>query len=546
MQQKDNFQLISGMHDAYSNSFISPNSAREEPPRYQPISADVTSGPGEIRTSENEIPVGTKKVAHSTHVITRRDADPIMLKTTNIDDLVVMKNVEDQLDSNDVELSGRADHFIRPSKTIKEDSLDRPKQTDFVHSGEANRAPQGRSVALSEPVEINPTATMLTQNFATLSHLYDRARQVDPDIKGIISGIVNLLHGKVNVQANTAPAHVRPMRPLSSRINNRGPPRITDVPALPPDFDIPGPPLPPPPLGQMSPPIAQTKIPTPYPFDIPPHNTSPVRPYPMHDKVIPVGSNKRPGFYRPVTIPPWNRPPHRRPNPNRRPQPAPYKPHDSPKIPEDTISLTSEKPLEDILTLDFGTELESSMEDDNTKKDEVEEPTSQKSISEAEIKLGEVPTSPGISEENSDNYFEINKEKTSPKTDKHTKNKLPLIIENMTPTSVVNGANSIEPTSVSAITSVSTVLQTINNSTNIELVNDPDSVSEDILGDITHVLEPSIQSVMETLKEELLNTTSIAATPSLVLPQLIPSAVQDSELTTSQITHSAPTHTEGN
>lgn len=55
--------------------------------------------------------------------------------------------------------------------------------------------------------------------------------------------------GNVNVQANTAPGVGRPMRPFSTRINNRGPPRITDLPALPPDFDVPA--LPPPPLGML-------------------------------------------------------------------------------------------------------------------------------------------------------------------------------------------------------------------------------------------------------------------------------------------------------
>lgn len=63
--------------------------------------------------------------------------------------------------------------------------------------------------------------------------------------------------------------------------------------------------------------------------------------------------SKRPGFYRPATNPPWNR---RRP-PSRRPIP-PYKP--MPPIPSDMISLTSDKPIEDILNLDFGPHLETS------------------------------------------------------------------------------------------------------------------------------------------------------------------------------------------
>lgn len=82
----------------------------------------------------------------------------------------------------------------------------------------------------------------------------------------------------------------RPLRPLSTRINNRGPPRISDVPALPPDFDVPSQPLP---ISSMQqkPPVSMstTRIPTPYPFDLPPQNTSPVKPYlngvPLPEKV---------------------------------------------------------------------------------------------------------------------------------------------------------------------------------------------------------------------------------------------------------------------
>lgn len=68
--------------------------------------------------------------------------------------------------------------------------------------------------------------------------------------------------------------------------------------------------------------------------------------------------SKRPGFYRPATGPPWNR---RRP-PNRRPTIPPYKP--MPPLASDMISLTSEKPTDDILTLDFGPHLETSESED--------------------------------------------------------------------------------------------------------------------------------------------------------------------------------------
>ncbi|XP_076679014.1 calcium-binding EGF-like domain-containing protein pawn isoform X2 [Andrena cerasifolii] len=133
-------------------------------------------------------------------------------------------------------------------------------------------------------------------------------RQANPDIQDIITGIVKLLNGNVNVAANT----VRPLRPIqATRINNRGPPRISDVPPLPPDFDTPGMNPPPPPDH-------------PYPFEKPPAPDRPVvnqlpperpvRPFvngvPLPEQIVPQGN-------RPWT---WNRP-----GGNRRPIP-PYKP----------------------------------------------------------------------------------------------------------------------------------------------------------------------------------------------------------------------------
>ncbi|XP_046473603.1 uncharacterized protein pwn [Neodiprion pinetum] len=137
---------------------------------------------------------------------------------------------------------------------------------------------------------------------------HGKQRQANPDIQDIITGIVKLLNGNVNVAANTA----RPLRPIqATRINNRGPPRISDVPPLPPDFDTPG--MNPPPLPDH-----------PYPFEKPPAvdrpsvnqlpPERPVRPLPDH-----VGSQgNRPGI---ESL--WNRP--MRPGVNRRPIP-PYKP----------------------------------------------------------------------------------------------------------------------------------------------------------------------------------------------------------------------------
>lgn len=86
---------------------------------------------------------------------------------------------------------------------------------------------------------------------------------------------------------------------VSFRINNRGPPRISDVPPLPPDFDTPGMNPPPPPDH-------------PYPFEKPPAPDKPlinqlpperpIRPFvsgvPLPEQIVPQGN-------RPWT---WNRP----------------------------------------------------------------------------------------------------------------------------------------------------------------------------------------------------------------------------------------------
>uniref|UniRef100_A0A0C9PKG3 SP63_1 protein n=1 Tax=Fopius arisanus TaxID=64838 RepID=A0A0C9PKG3_9HYME len=120
-------------------------------------------------------------------------------------------------------------------------------------------------------------------------------RQANPDIQDIITGIVKLLNGNVNVAVNT----LRPHKPVqATRINNRGPPRISDLPPLPPDFDTPG--MNPPPLPPQE---------HPYPFETPP----PERP---SINQLPPTPDRSPA--RPPNLRPWNRP-------NRRPIP-PYKP----------------------------------------------------------------------------------------------------------------------------------------------------------------------------------------------------------------------------
>ncbi|XP_050296688.1 uncharacterized protein LOC126736402 [Anthonomus grandis grandis] len=417
--------IVSQAHaNVYPNSFISPNSAAEEP-------GDPVGGENSLKTTatflegvsriineeeKDEVSIDETPVYISNRV--ERSAEPVLTRTTGDDNLLIFKNVEESLDSNDVELSGRIGHFIQPSRTDKDLYFGGLHSTSIQHqySGEGQGALQGRS--LREPLEIAPTAT--TTAFATPSLPNPgKPRQANPDIQDIITGIVKLLNGNVNVQANTAPVMGRPLRPLSTRINNRGPPRITDVPALPPDFDVPAPPLPPPPMTNMSPPMT-TRPPTPYPFDLPPANMSPKRPY---GGTIPISESKRPGFYRPVTIPPWNRRrPTKRPlNPN---VPA-YKPM-PPMSNSDMVSLTSEKPTEDILTLDLGGHIENTAQGEaygeelegGTKDEEFDLPESKNDTELSAHVMLQSSVEDSLDQETAD--FEKNKEK-NPKPDKTTK-----------------------------------------------------------------------------------------------------------------------------
>ncbi|KAG5889930.1 hypothetical protein JTB14_028940 [Gonioctena quinquepunctata] len=428
-------------------------------------------------------------------------------------------------------------NFIQPTRTDRDYSND-VLQTSDEHSGEANGAPhQARSLPLQES-QISPSATMMMTSFASRSPQQDKGRQASPDIQDIITGLVKLLNGNVNVQANTGPGLGRPLRPLSTRINNRGPPRITDLPALPPDFDVPAP-LPPPLLGQMPPPLTTTRLPTPYPFDLP--NMSPVRPFTGAGTSIPISdqspmNNKRPGFYRPPTIPPWRR---KRP-PNRRP--PQYKP-----MPSDMVSLTSERPMEDVLTLDLGSHLipegegGSSVEETGIGEQVGERNSTEVVDSTTDGVLVDIPE---VDKEIAE--FEKNKEKIS-KLDKYT-SKTTIVTPTFNPdiapdeptmateplptksedTEVV-ATPTLKPESSSSSVVSSSDLMT-NPATASAVVNEaaPVSVSNTSAVDLTASsgsasvpqLESSIQEVSPTVKESFSEgSTSLAGTETEKLPE---------------------------
>ncbi|XP_026666748.1 uncharacterized protein LOC108632999 isoform X3 [Ceratina calcarata] len=277
-----------------------------------------------------------------------------------IDELTSSKHI-DHMDGNNIE------------PYVNEYNLFSPTISDSM-SGEGRGAPQ-RPKLLSEPqlVGVSNQRAQYSQALdqqrrarQETSRIYSQhapppilqtatpgQRQANPDIQDIITGIVKLLNGNVNVAANT----VRPLRPIqATRINNRGPPRISDVPPLPPDFDTPGMNPPPPPDH-------------PYPFEKPPapdrpmiNQLPPERPIRPFMNGIPLPEQIVPQSNRPWT---WNRP-----GGNRRPIPA-YKP--LPPSSDSTFNQEKEQGDKhlDKPQIDLKPE-HSSTEESSTKKDENE------------------------------------------------------------------------------------------------------------------------------------------------------------------------------
>lgn len=220
--------------------------------------------------------------------------------------------------------SDRSSSFLlrRGPRLISSTSPSRPPVSTMSH---ANASTSIR------PTLVTPTTSIEMQTAIGPNH---GRQNPNPDIQDIITGIVKLLNGNVNVHANT---QQQPSRRPHTRINNRGPPRISDVQPLPPNIDenIEYEQQQPTPAATMLPPVA------PYPFDRP---DGPNRPFlsgvPLPEQIVPVSNNNnyRPGFIsqpqqqlpQQQNRPPWQRPRPRPPiisNPNRRPilTPPPYK-----------------------------------------------------------------------------------------------------------------------------------------------------------------------------------------------------------------------------
>lgn len=220
--------------------------------------------------------------------------------------------------------SDRSSSFLlkRGPRLIPSTSPSRPPVSTISHANVSTSI---------KPTHVTPTTSIEMQTAIGPNH---GRQNPNPDIQDIITGIVKLLNGNVNVHANTQP---QPSRRPHTRINNRGPPRISDVQPLPPNLDenIEYEQQQPTPAATMRPPMA------PYAFDRP---DGPVRPFlsgvPLPEQIVPATNtnNYRPGFIsqqqqqlpQQQNRPPWQRPRPRPPilsNPNRRPilTPPPYK-----------------------------------------------------------------------------------------------------------------------------------------------------------------------------------------------------------------------------
>ena len=211
------------------------------------------------------------------------------------------------IDSSDVESSGRYySSSIKPTLTQDDDGK---KQTENeLMDDNSFLGERGRRAKSSRPLDLTPSSVMQTEPSATKQPNSPR-QGGNPDIQDIITGIVKLLNGNVNVHANNGGTR----RPNNNRINNRGPPRISEA-------QVPG--------NDIQEPTKVQNSQSPYPFDRP---EGPLRPFlngiPIPEQIVPsMNQNNRPGFVSTNRLP-WHRP---RPRPpvinNRRPPIPSYRP----------------------------------------------------------------------------------------------------------------------------------------------------------------------------------------------------------------------------
>lgn len=208
---------------------------------------------------------------------------------------------------------------------------------DSTHNKGTSLSSNFESSSLRKPrseqtVEIAPTKVLVFDPKHTTSAVAEERQNNNPnaDIQDIITGIVKLLNGNVNLQANTQYPQPTPPRRFATRINNRGPPRIPEYPVVLPVENMKTTPYP---SGIRKPPTV------PYPFDLPPPEKptrSEVHPVIMHNN-----NNNKP--IQP-NRPPWHgsrtRPPIQITNTNRMQMPTrlPHQPTQDFRSPSKTVN----------------------------------------------------------------------------------------------------------------------------------------------------------------------------------------------------------------
>lgn len=227
-------------------------------------------------------------------------------KAPHINDVYYEYIANDDCDTVFVSSSDSIFPTAATSIDFESNSLTRGIETKFAKDLDSTSLRKPRS---EKTDDIKPTSALKFEENPATSTATAEERQNNPnaDIQDIITGIVKLLNGNVNVHANTQYIPATSVRRFATRINNRGPPRISDYPLIVPIDEK---------YGNMkttSYPSGVRKPPMiPYPFDmLPPdkplrnehtilvHNNKPVQPnrLPWH------GSRTRP----PIQIPNTNR-----------------------------------------------------------------------------------------------------------------------------------------------------------------------------------------------------------------------------------------------
>ncbi|EDX05991.1 GD10469 [Drosophila simulans] len=271
-------QTTAGQHESVSQ--ISPKSSSNRSPDRQRIEstmADSVNGLAEGQSSPLDVNDNETRAER-----VERSASPILHDRQPIgpNDVDFPEDLEKDVSAgryfhynikptgtfdNQDEQPERTHQGIRAGKTLSQGGSS--SEQSFLGRGDL------RPLVSGSPIRPSPSSTATSATAASATQAPHSPRQNgNPDIQDIITGIVKLLNGNVNVHANTQGIR----RPSASRINNRGPPRISEAQNLPIDYEAQKP--------------GTSMRPPPYPFD------RPERPFitgvPIPEQIVPV----RPGF----------------------------------------------------------------------------------------------------------------------------------------------------------------------------------------------------------------------------------------------------------